>query len=97
MRQHYIVYRETESKTKLYLTGHRRSKESFSGFEVQTSTDPKRAILFGVERNAHARAKELSSAIETYHVEPCVVTSKVADVVDDSDEKKAALPKEAEA
>lgn len=95
MRQHYLIYRETDSKTKLYVTGHRRSKESFSGFEVQTNTDPKRALPFGSEKNAQNRAKELSSALETYHVEAHEVVSKVADVVDDSDEKKATLAENA--
>ena len=91
MREYYVIGRKTDAGSTVYVTGHRRTNDSYSGIEVSTDPERRKALIFGSEKGAHDKARWLSSDLETFFVEPYAPSAKVGDMVpaDESGEKPA--------
>jgi hypothetical protein len=95
MKEYYVLSRKNSDGKTVYVTGHRRTSDSYSGYDVHTDPDKKKALLFGSEKGAHDKARFLSSDLETFEVEPYVSTAKVGDVVADESGERAAIKEKA--
>ena len=94
MRQFFVLARVTDAGDKVYVTHHRKADDFYSGFDVGTTKEPAKALLFSREKNAQLRVKELSSDLEAYFVETYTPTAKIGDMVDESGEVEIATGRE---
>ncbi len=56
----YFVLAKLTEKGKLYVKSHRRCNKAIDGMDVSVDPDVSKALIFGREENAVARAKLLS-------------------------------------